>query len=49
MDGKDDGPNKWEKIPSEFKIEIPNDYTMVVQDPKYGRLVYYAKAGIPGD
>ena len=49
MDGKDDGPNKWEKIPSEFKVEIPNDYTMVIQDPKYGRLVYYAKAGIPGD
>jgi hypothetical protein len=49
MDGKDDGPNKWEKIPSEFKLEIPNDYSLVVQDPKYGRLVYYAKAGIPGD
>jgi hypothetical protein len=49
MDGKDDGPNKWEKIPSEFKVEIPNDYTMVIQDPKYGRLVYNAKAGIPGD
>ncbi len=49
MDGKDDGPNKWEKIPAEFKVEIPNDYTMVLQDPKYGRLVYYAKAGIPGD
>ena len=49
MDGKDDGPIKWEKIPAEFKVEIPNDYTMVLQDPKYGRLVYYAKAGIPGD
>lgn len=49
MDGKDDGPNKWEKLPTEFKVEIPNDYTMVIQDPKYGRLVYYAKAGIPGD
>jgi hypothetical protein len=49
MDGKDDGPIKWEKVPSEFKLEVPNDYTMVVQDPKYGRLVYYAKAGIPGD
>jgi hypothetical protein len=49
MDGKDDGPIKWEKVPSEFKVEVPNDYTMVIQDPKYGRLVYYAKAGIPGD
>jgi hypothetical protein len=49
MDGKDEGPNKWEKIPSEFKVEIPNDYTMVIEDPKYGRLVYYAKSGIPGD
>jgi hypothetical protein len=49
MDGKDEGPIKWEKVPAEFKIEIPNDYTMVIQDPKYGRLVYNAKAGIPGD
>jgi hypothetical protein len=49
MDGKDDGPIKWEKIPTEFKVELPNDYTMVLQDPKYGRLVYYAKSGIPGD
>jgi hypothetical protein len=49
MDGKDDGPIKWEKVPPEFKLEVPNDYTMIVQDPKYGRLVYYAKAGIPGD
>jgi hypothetical protein len=49
MDGKDDGPIKWEKIPAEIKIEVPNDYTMVLQDPKYGRMVYYAKAGIPGD
>jgi hypothetical protein len=49
MDGKDEGPNKWEKIPAEFKVEIPNDYTMVLQDPKYGRLVYYGKSGVPGD
>jgi hypothetical protein len=49
MDGKDDGPIKWEKLPPEFKVEVPNDYTMVVQDPKYGRLVYNSKAGIPGD
>ena len=49
MDGKDDGPIKWEKIPAEFKVEIPNDYTMVLQDPKHGRMVFYAKAGIPGD
>jgi hypothetical protein len=49
MDGKDDGPIKWEKLPPEFKVEVPNDYTMIVQDPKYGRLVYNSKAGIPGD
>lgn len=49
MDGKDDGPNKWEKLPAEFKVEVPNDYSMIIQDPKYGRLVYSAKAGIPGD
>jgi hypothetical protein len=49
VDGKDEGPAKWEKLPSEFKVEVPNDYMMVIQDPKYGRMVYYAKVGIPGD
>jgi hypothetical protein len=49
MDGKDDGPVKWEKIPAEFKVEVPNDYQIIMRDPKYGRLVYYAKVGIPGD
>lgn len=49
IDGKDEGPNKWEKIPAEFKVEVPNDYMITMQDPKYGRLVYYAKVGIPGD
>lgn len=49
MDGKDDGPIKWEKVPAEFKVEIPNDYQIIMRDPKYGRLVYYAKVGIPGD
>jgi len=33
----------------ELKIEVPNDYTIVVQDPKQGRLVYSANVGIPGD
>jgi hypothetical protein len=49
MDGKDEGPIKWEKVPAEFKVEVPNDYMIVIQDPKHGRLVFYAKVGIPGD
>jgi hypothetical protein len=49
LDGKDKGPVKWEKIAPELKIEVPNDYTIVVRDPKHGRLVYSAKVGIPGD
>lgn len=49
LEGKDEGPVKWEKIAPELKIEVPNDYTIVVQDPKHGRLVYAAKVGIPGD
>jgi len=49
LEGKDEGPVKWEKVPPELKLEVPNDYTIVVQDPKHGRLVYAAKVGIPGD
>jgi hypothetical protein len=49
LEGKDEGPVKWEKIAPELKIEVPNDYTIVVRDPKHGRLVYSAKVGIPGD
>jgi len=49
LEGKDEGPIKWEKIAPELRIEVPNDYTIVVQDAKHGRLVYSAKVGIPGD
>jgi hypothetical protein len=49
LEGKDEGPVKWEKLPPELKLEVPNDYTIVVQDPKHGRLVYAAKVGIPGE
>jgi hypothetical protein len=49
LEGKDEGPVKWEKIAPELKVEVPNDYTIVMRDPKHGRLVYSAKVGIPGD
>jgi hypothetical protein len=49
LEGKDEGPIKWEKIAPELKVEVPNDYTIVVRDPKHGRLVYAAKVGIPGE
>jgi hypothetical protein len=49
LEGKDEGPVKWEKIAPELKIEVPNDYTIVLHDPKHGRLVYEAKVGIPGE
>jgi hypothetical protein len=49
LEGKDEGPVKWEKIGPELTIEVPNDYTIVVRDPKHGKLVYTAKVGIPGD
>jgi hypothetical protein len=33
---------------NKFTITVPNDYSIELQDPKYGRLLYDAKIGIVG-
>jgi len=48
-EGKDEGSARWAKPPSEVKIEVPNEYRIVVQDPKQGKMVYEAKAVVAGD
>jgi hypothetical protein len=43
-EGKDEGSARWAKVPSEVKFEVPNEYRIVVSDPKHGKMVYEAKA-----
>jgi hypothetical protein len=48
-EGKDEGTGRWAKPPSEVKFEVPNEYRIVVQDPKQGKMVYEAKAIVAGE
>lgn len=32
----------------ELQVEVPNDYSIAIEDPKHGKLVYEAKIGIVG-
>ena len=48
-EGRDEGSARWAKPPSEVKIEVPNEYRIVVQDPKQGKMVYEAKAVVAGE
>ena len=47
-EGRDEGSSRWAKPPSEVKFEVPNEYRIVVQDPKQGKMVYEAKAVVAG-
>jgi hypothetical protein len=46
--GKDTGSAP-SKPPAKVTFEVPNDYQIVVKDPKQGTMVYEAKIGIVGD
>ena len=48
-EGKDEGTGRWAKPPSEVKIEVPNEYRIVVQDPNKGKMVYEAKNVVAGN
>jgi hypothetical protein len=48
-EGKDEGTARWAKPPNEVKFEVPNEYRIVVQDPKQGKMVYEAKAVVAGE
>jgi hypothetical protein len=43
--GKDKGIAPMAKVPSHLEIELPNDYTIVVNDPDIGPMMYDAKIG----
>jgi hypothetical protein len=44
--GRDSGSMPMRNIPKEMKIEVPNEFSIAIQDPEAGRLVYEAKIGI---
>ncbi|MBI5533136.1 MAG: hypothetical protein HY898_10495 [Deltaproteobacteria bacterium] len=46
--GGDQGMAKWVNVPREVKIEAVNDYTIAIQDPQFGKLLYEAKLGLEG-
>ena len=48
-EGRDEGTARWAKPPTEMKFEVPNEYRIIVQDPKQGKMVYEAKAIVAGD
>lgn len=47
--GKDEGTLRGRGAPGETTIEIPNEYQIVVTDPKRGKMVYEAKLGLIGE
>lgn len=47
--GKDEGTRRGRGAPGETKLEVPNDYQIILTDPTYGKMVYEAKVGLIGD
>jgi hypothetical protein len=47
--GKDKGIAPMAKIPATLQIELPNDYSIVVIDPEFGRMIFDAKIGAVED
>jgi len=43
--GKDKGIAPMAKVPTHLEIELPNDYSIVVNDPDIGPMMYDAKIG----
>jgi hypothetical protein len=44
--GKDKGIAPMPRVPAALKVELPNDYSIVIADPEHGNLVYDAKIGL---
>jgi len=44
--GKDTGKTPWRAVPKEVVVEVPNEFSIAIDDPEHGRLVYEAKIGI---
>jgi hypothetical protein len=46
LTGKDKGIAPLAKVPATLKIELPNDYSIVISDPEHGQMHYDAKIGL---
>jgi hypothetical protein len=44
--GKDKGIAPMARVPASLKVELPNDYSIVVSDPEYGNMLFDAKIGL---
>ena len=44
--GKDKGIAPMTRIPHKLEIELPNDFSIVLKDPEYGKLAFDAKIGL---
>jgi hypothetical protein len=44
--GKDKGIAPLARVPASLKIELPNDYSIVVSDPEHGAMTFDAKIGL---
>lgn len=46
LTGKDKGIAPMPRVPAALKVELPNDYSIVISDPEYGPMMYDAKIGL---
>jgi hypothetical protein len=46
LTGKDKGIAPMTRVPASLKVELPNDYSIVISDPEYGAMMYDAKIGL---
>lgn len=44
--GKDKGIAPMAHVPASLKVELPNDYSIVVRDPEFGDMMFDAKIGL---
>ena len=44
--GKDKGIAPMARVPASLKVELPNDYSIVISDPELGQMLYDAKIGL---
>jgi hypothetical protein len=44
--GKDKGIAPMPRVPAALKVELPNDYSIVISDPEHGDMMYDAKIGL---
>lgn len=44
--GKDKGIAPMARVPALLKVELPNDYSIVISNPEFGNMVFDAKIGL---